>query len=174
MHYILKYSKDVEFDLDFTQLAEHMWFKTYLGESLVFSHYGTDQILNVDHRAWYAWNKSFNDSRWEKFDVQWSMENIEFIPFKKAKTDLYVQTTHKNILSVDRRALARFVYALTSPYNAQISADNGETWQNPEAFKAENVQIMTMSFEDANRISLNEAGSGLVLEDEPDRDDVFY
>jgi len=173
MNFILKYEYRTKFNLDYRTLAEHMWFDTFQGQPIDINHYGGNELLNVNHVFGLRWNKWANDQRWAKKEYSWTAEDIELTRFKKIPTNLFVTTTHKKVLSVDERALYRFIYALTAPVAAWISSDDGDTWQTPEEFKKEHRLLMNMKFELANEMSLVESET-LSPEEEEDRDDVVY
>jgi len=70
-------------NLDFRELAEKMWFKTYLDKELELSHVGNSEWLKDSYSLDLKWDKSLNDPRW--IQKNFSTEYISLTPIKNRK-----------------------------------------------------------------------------------------
>ncbi|MGL4695945.1 hypothetical protein [Enterococcus larvae] len=157
-------------DLDFRELAEKMWFKSYLSKELELSHGGNSDSLNNSYILDLKWDKSLNDKRW--IQKKFSTEHISMNPIREKKY-LYLETDHVDILTVDKRAFYVMIQELAKVVEGDISEDNMKTWLTLERFKQKYHELISMSFEEANEISLKEAAVLKCIE-EPWDNEVIY
>ncbi|MGC6767117.1 hypothetical protein [Enterococcus sp. LJL51] len=69
-------------DLDYRELAEKMWFHSFLGKELELSHEGNSEWLKDNYTLSLKWDKWDNDSRWA------SEENLKGTPDKHISLNL--------------------------------------------------------------------------------------
>ena len=69
---------------------------------------------------------------------------------------LRIITTHKDILTVDKRALYIMGIEVASVIDGQISEDDKETWLSVEEFKTKHKDLLNMTYDEAVDISLEE------------------
>ncbi|MGC6769395.1 hypothetical protein [Enterococcus sp. LJL51] len=161
-------------DLDYRELAEKMWFHSFLGKELELSHEGNSEWLKDNYTLSLKWDKWDNDSRWA------SEENLKGTPDEhislnpiRDKKYLYFETDHIDILTVDKRALYIMVQELAKTVEGLISEDGMKTWLTLEEFQKKHKNLLTIPFEEANEISLKEA-KHFQFVDEPWDNEVIY
>ena len=138
-----------------------MWFKERKGVKVGFSYAFDDNFylsLTLD-------KFSSNDERWRMADFR--IEKDSWATFKRENLNLNFEdsyesdgrekgdylriiTTHKDILTVDKRAL--YIMAI----DGHISEDDKETWLNIEEFKTKHIDLLNLTYDEAVDISLEE------------------
>ena len=151
-----------------------MWFKERKGVKVGFSYAFDDNFylsLTLD-------KFSSNDERWGMADFRigkdsWATFKRENLNFEdsyesdgREKGDyLRIITTHKDILTVDKRALYIMAIEVASAIDGQISEDDKETWLNIEEFKTKHIGLLNLTYEEAVDISLEEIKVMKVIDD---------
>ena len=114
---------------------------------------------------------SSNDERWGMADF--SVGNDPWATFKRENLNLNFEysyesdgrekgdylriiTTHKDILTVDKRALYIMAIEVASAIDGQISEDDKETWLSIEEFKTKHIDLLDLTYDEAIDISLEE------------------
>lgn len=164
------YTKKVPFG--YRELAWKMWFKERNGQEISFSHVGDDEMLQDDFyfgaelRKWAS-----VDERWDKASfiipsnpwLSLQYEDIElefehaFISDDREKGEfLRIASTHVDILTVDKRALYVMAIEVASAIDGQISEDDKETWMDVETFKELYKDVLSLTYDEAVEISLEE------------------
>ena len=164
------YTKKVPFG--YRELAWKMWFKERNGQEISFSHVGDDEMLQDDFyfgaelRKWAS-----VDERWDKASfiipsnpwLSLQYEDIElefehaFISDDREKGEfLRIASTHVDILTVDKRALYVMAIEVASAIDGQISEDDKETWLDVETFKELHKDVLSLTYDEAVEISLEE------------------
>ena len=164
------YTKKVPFG--YRELAWKMWFKERNGQEISFSHVGDDEMLQDDFyfgaelRKWAS-----VDERWDKASfiipsnpwLSLQYEDIElefehaFISDDREKGEfLRIASTHVDILTVDKRALYVMAIEVASAIDGQISEDDKETWMDVETFKELQKDVLSLTYDEAVEISLEE------------------
>ncbi|MGY3777879.1 hypothetical protein [Isobaculum melis] len=170
MKIYIKLNKTDNMNLGYRNLAEKMWFGIFNGKKLELSHGGNNETLCENFSLSLKWDKWLNDERWsqKKFDTEYIMLD----PIRN-KTILYFKTDHINILTVDKRALYTMVIEISKEVEGLISEDNMETWITVEEFINKHQEVLNLTFDEANNISLNESE---ILEEieEPWNNEVEY
>lgn len=153
------------------ELLWEMWFKEWQGHPITYSNVGDDEMLQDDFFFGVQFDKwRFNDKRWnhipyDKSDPwnSFSDENIQlefendFITDGRERGEyLRIATTHTDILTVDKRAMYIMAVEVASAIDGQISEDGKESWLSVEEFKNRHEDILSMSYEEANELSLEE------------------
>ena len=168
------YSKSVfTKKIDFTtrELVWKMWFKERNGKKISFSNVGDDAMLQDDFFFGVQFDKwRFNDKRWNHrpYDksnpwtsfsdenIQLEFENDFITDGRERGENLRIATTHTDILTVDKRAMYIMAIEIATAIDGQISEDDKESWLSVEEFKNRHEDILSMSYEEANELSLEE------------------
>ena len=144
-----------------------MWFKERKGVQISFSYARDDDFylsLTLD-------KFSSNDERWGMADF--SVGNDPWATFKRENLNLNFEysyesdgrekgdylriiTTHKDILTVDKRALYIMAIVVASAIDGQISEDDKETWLSVEEIKTKHKDQLNLTYDEAVDISLEE------------------
>lgn len=144
-----------------------MWFKERKGVKIGFSYARDDDFyfsVSLD-------KFSSNDERWGKADFR--VGNDPWATFKREKINLNFEdsyesdgrekgeylriiTTHKDILTVDKRALYILAIEVATAIDGHISEDDKETWLSIEEFKTKHADLLHLTYDEAVDISLKE------------------
>mgnify|MGYP003083305003 FL=1 len=144
-----------------------MWFKERKGVQVEFSYARDDDFyfsVSLD-------KFSSNDERWGMADF--SVGNDPWATFKRENLNLNFEysyesdgrekgdylriiTTHKDILTVDKRALYIMAIEVASAIDGQISEDDKETWLSVEEIKTKHKDQLNLTYDEAVDISLEE------------------
>ena len=159
--------------IDFTtrELVWKMWFKERKGKKISFSNVGDDAMLQDDFFFGVQFDKwRFNDKRWNHIpydksnpwtsvsdeNIQLEFENDFITDGRERGENLRIATTHTDILTVDKRAMYIMAIEIATAIDGQISEDDKESWLSVEEFKNRHEDILSMSYEEANELSLEE------------------
>lgn len=144
-----------------------MWFKERKGVKVGFSYACDDDFyfsVSLD-------KFSSNDERWGMADFKkennpWSSFKYEYLilDFEDSyESDgletgdcLRIITTHKDILTVDKRALYIMTIEIASAIDGHISEDDKETWLSVKEFKTKHADLLHLTYDEAVDISLGE------------------
>ena len=144
-----------------------MWFKERKGVQVGFSYARDDDFyfsVSLD-------KFSSNDERWGMADFKkennsWSSFKYEYLilDFEDSyESDgletgdcLRIITTHKDILTVDKRALYIMTIEIASAIDGHISEDDKETWLSVKEFKTKHADLLHLTYDEAVDISLGE------------------
>lgn len=174
------YTKEIPFD--YLELAKRMWFKERKEIPLDFS-YVWDEDLHLNLRLdkfkhnderWDSANFNTNINPWKTFEYEnltLDLENSYESDGREKGDCLRIITTHKDILTVDKRAMYIMAIEIASAIDGQISEDDKKTWLSIEEFKMRHANLLQLSYDKAVDISLEELE---VMEavDEPLWDDL--
>ena len=159
--------------IDFTtrELVWKMWFKEWNGYLITTSNVGDDEMLQDDFFFGVQFDKwRFNDKRWNHMpydknnpwnsfsdeNIQLEFENDFITDGRERGEYLRIATTHTDILTVDKRAMYIMAVEVAGAIDGQISEDEQESWLSVEEFKNRHEDILSMSYEEANELSLEE------------------
>ena len=160
--------------IDFTtrELVWKMWFKERSGKEIRYSNVGDDEMLQddfyfgVELRKWVS-----VDERWDKASFiipsnPWLSLEYESITLEFEKTFitewrergdyLRIATSHIDVLTVDKRALYIMAVEVASAIDGNISEDDKETWLDVETFKELHKDVLSLTYDEAVEISLEE------------------
>ncbi len=168
--------------IDFTtrELVWKMWFKERNGKKISFSNVGDDAMLQDDFFFGVQFDKwRFNDKRWNHIpydknnpwnsfsdeNIQLEFENDFITDGRERGEYLRIATTHTNILTVDKRAMYIMAVEVAGAIDCQISEDDKETWMDVETFKELHKDVLSLTYEQATDISVEELKSMKPLED---------
>ena len=172
------YTRKVPFG--YRELAWKMWFKERNGQEISFSHVGDDEMLQDDFFFGVQFDKwRFNDKRWNHIPYDknnpwnsFSDENIQlefendFITDRRERGDyLRIATSHTDILTVDKRAMYIMAIEVAGAIDGKISEDDKQTWMDVETFKELHKDVLSLSYDQATDISLEELKSLKPVED---------
>ena len=168
---------DFKKKIDFTtrELVWKMWFKERKGKKISFSNVGDDAMLQDDFYFGVRLHKwSSVDERWDKAPfiipsnpwLSLEYENIilefenDFITDGRERGEnLRIATTHTDILTVDKRAMYIMAIEVAGAIDGKISEDDKETWIDVETFKELHKDVLSLSYDQATDISVEELKS---------------
>ena len=164
------YTKEILFD--YLELAKKMWFDTKDGKTVDFSYFGNTLPFKTDPTIHLKLNKWMHDNRWNNVQLKEGItnefgshvyENLELDFEDNPATDyrekgdcLRLASTHLELLTVDKRAMYIMAIEITTAIDGQISEDDKKSWLSVEEFKNRHEDILSMSYEQANELSLKE------------------
>ena len=165
------YTKEIPFD--YLELAKRMWFENYQGEGIPLSYSGFLQIRDGNDIAIHLkLDKQDYDERWLYIPIQEGIKyrfysqidehlNLEFenayvTDFRENGDCLRLASTHLELLTLDKRAFYIMAIEIATIFNGQISEDDKKTWITIEEFKEKHKDILSLTFEEANEMSLEE------------------
>ena len=156
----------------YRELAWKMWFKERKGKKISFSNVGDDAMLQDDFYFGVRLHKwSSVDERWDKASFiipsnPWLSLEYESITLEFEKTFitewrehgdyLRIATTHIDVLTVDKRAMYIMAVEVASAIDGQISEDDKLTWIDVETFKELHKDVLSLTYDEAVEISLEE------------------
>ena len=165
------YTKEIPFD--YLELAKRMWFENYQGESIPLSYSGFLQIRDRNDIAIHLkLDKQDYDERWLHVPIQEGLKyrfysqideylNLDYedayvTDFRENGDCLRLASTHLELLTLDKRAFYIMAIEIATIFNGQISEDDKKTWITIEEFKEKYQGILSLTFEEANEMSLEE------------------
>ena len=153
-------------------LVWKMWFKERKGKQISFSNVGDDAMLQDDFYFGVRLHKWASvDERWDKafFIIPsnpWLSLEYESITLELEKTFitewrergdyLRIATSHTDVLTVDKRALYIMAVEVAGAIDGQISEDDKQTWMDVETFKKLYKDVLSLTYNEAVEISLEE------------------
>ena len=156
-----------DFYEEFKEIAQNMWFKERKGIPLDFS-YAWDEDLHLNLRLdkfkynderWESANFNTNINPWKTFEYEnltLDLENSYESDGREKGDYLRIISTHQDILTVDKRAMYIMAIEVASAIDGQISEDDKETWLSIEEFKEYHKDVLSLTYDEAVDISLEE------------------
>ena len=172
------YAKKITFTT--IELVWKMWFKERNGKKISFSNVGDDAMLQDDFFFGVQFDKwRFKDKRWNHIpydksnpwnsfsdeNIQLEFENDFITDGRERGENLRIATTHTDILTVDKRAMYIMAVEIASAIDGQISEDDKESWMDVETFKELHKDVLSLSYDKATDISVEELKSLKPVED---------
>ena len=165
------YTKEIPFD--YLELAKRMWFENYQGESIPLSYSGFLQIRDRNDIAIHLkLDKQDYDERWLHIPIQEGLKyrfysqideylNLDYedayvTDFRENGDCLRLASTHLELLTLDKRAFYIMAIEIATIFNGQISEDDKKTWLTIEEVKEKHQDILSLTFDKANEMSLEE------------------
>ena len=162
-----------EIPFDYLELAKRMWFENYQGEGIPLSYSGFLQIRDRNDIAIHLkLDKQDYDERWLHVPIQEGIKyrffsqideelNLDYedayvTDFRENGDCLRLASTHLELLTLDKRAFYIMAIEIATIFNGQISEDDKKTWLTIEEFKEKHQDILSLTFEEANEMSLEE------------------
>ena len=163
------------------ELVWKMWFKERNGKKISFSNVGDDEMLQDDFYFGVRLHKwSSVDERWDKApfiipsnpwlsleyeNITLEFENDFITDGRERGENLRIATTHTDILTVDKRAMYIMAIEVAGAIDGKISEDDKETWMDVETFKELHKDVLSLSYDQATDISVEELKSLKPIED---------
>ena len=154
------------------ELVWKMWFKERNGKKISFSNVGDDAMLQDDFYFGVRLHKwSSVDERWDKapfiipsnpwLSLEYESVTLEFektfiTEWRERGDYLRIATSHIDVLTVDKRALYIMAVEVASAIDGNISEDDKETWLDVETFKELHKDVLSLTYDEAVNISLEE------------------
>ena len=144
-----------------------MWFKERKGLQVGFSYardddfyfsVSLDKFSSIDERWGMADFRVGNDP-WATFkyeDINLNFEDSYESDGREKGDCLRIITTHKDILTVDKRALYIMAIEVVSAIGGHISENDKETWLSVKEFKTKHADLLHLTYDEAVDISLGE------------------
>ena len=164
------YTKEIPFD--YMELAKRMWFEKKDGIEPDLSYAGylglpIDKLsihLELDKETHGVRWRSVQIKEGIKYDflshkceyIQLDYEDAIMSDFREKGECLRIASTHFDLLTVDKRAMYIMAIEIATAIDGQISEDDKESWLSVEEFKKRHEDILSMSYEEANELSLEE------------------
>ena len=170
------YTKRVPYG--YLELAGKMWFPE--DEQISYSNAGNNDALQEDFFSNLSLRKGTADKRWSSVPLKEGVRRLfshldecidsnfedAFATDYNEKGDyLRILTTHLEVLTVDKRAMYIMALEIAKVIDGQISEDNKASWLTIEEFKRKHEDILSLTFEEANELSLTEIQTMDVVDD---------
>ena len=113
-----------------------------------------------------------HDNRWNNVQLKEGItnkfgshvyENLELdfednpaTDFRENGDCLRLASTHLELLTLDKRAFYIMAIEIATIFSGQISEDDKKTWLTIEEFKEKHQDILSITFDEANEMSLEE------------------
>jgi len=164
------YTRKVTFG--YRELAWKMWFKERNGQEISFSNVGDDEMLQNDFylslrldkwgASGYRWkdvkakggSSAINSQKYENIDLDYE-GSYESDGREKGKY-LRIASNYRDVLTVDKRAMYIMALEIATAIDGKISEDDKKTWLTVEEFKEKHQDILSLTFDEANEMSLEE------------------
>lgn len=170
------YTKRVPYG--YLELAGKMWFPE--DEQISYSNAGDNDALQDDFSLNLSLRKGTADKRWSNIPLKEGVRrlfshldeciDLEFedafaTDYNEKGNYLRILTKHLEVLTVDKRAMYIMALEIAKVIDGQISEDNKKTWLTVEEFRKKREVILSLTFEEANELSLTEIQTMDVLDD---------
>ena len=170
------YTKRVPYG--YLELAGKMWFPE--DEQISYSNAGNNDALQEDFFSNLSLRKGTADKRWSSAPlkegvrrlfshldecIEIEFENAFATDYNEKGDYLRILTTHLEVLTVDKRAMYIMALEIAKVIDGQISEDNKASWLTIEEFKRKHEDILSLTFEEANELSLTEIQTMDVVDD---------
>ncbi len=164
---------DFKKKINFTtrELVWKMWFKEWNGHPITYSNVGDDEMLQDDFYLSLRLDKwGASGSRWKDVKAKGGSainsqeyENIDLDYEGSYESDgrekgeyLRIASNYLDVLTVDKRAMYIMALEIATAIDGKISEDDKKTWITSEEFKEKHKDILSLTFEEANEMSLEE------------------
>ena len=170
------YTKRVPYG--YLELAGKMWFPEE--KQVSYSNAGDNDALQDDFSLNLSLRKGTADKRWSSIPLKEGVRrlfshldeciDLEFedafaTDYNEKGNYLRILTKHLEVLTVDKRAMYIMALEIAKVIDGQISEDNKASWLTIEEFKRKHETILSLTFEEANELSLTEIQTMDVVDD---------
>ena len=170
------YTKKVPYG--YLELAGKMWFPE--DEQVSYSNVGNNDALQEDFFSNLSLRKGTADKRWSsvplkegvrrlfshiKECIEINFEDAVATDYNEKGDYLRILTSHLEVLKVDKRAMYIMALEIAKVIDGQISEDGKASWLTIEEFKRKHEAILSLTFEEANELSLTEIQTMDVVDD---------
>ena len=170
------YTKRVPYG--YLELAGKMWFPEE--KQVSYSNAGDNDALQDDFSLNLSLRKGTADKRWSSIPLKEGVRrlfshldeciDLEFedafaTDYNEKGNYLPILTKHLEVLTVDKPAMYIMALEIAKVIDGQISEDNKKTWLTVEEFRKKHEAILSLTFEEANELSLTEIQTMDVVDD---------
>ena len=170
------YTKRVPYG--YLELAGKMWFPEE--KQVSYSNAGDNDALQDDFSLNLSLRKGTADKRWSSIPLKEGVRrlfshldeciDLEFedafaTDYNEKGNYLRILTKHLEVLTVDKRAMYIMALEIAKVIDGQISEDNKKTWLTVEEYRKKHEAILSLTFEEANELSLTEIQTMDVVDD---------
>ena len=164
------YTKEIPFN--YMELAKRMWFEEKDGIEPDLSYAGYLELPIEKLSIHLELDKKTHDDRWKsvqikegiKYDflshkseyIQLDYEDAMMSDFREKGECLRIASKHLDLLTVDKRAMYIMALEIATAIDGKISEDDKKTWLTVEEFKEKHQDILSLTFDEANEMSLEE------------------
>ena len=164
------YTKEIPFD--YMELAKRMWFEEKDGIEPDLSYAGYLELPIEKLSIHLELDKETHGDRWKsvqikegiKYDflshkseyIQLDYEDAMMSDFREKGECLRIASKHLDLLTVDKRAMYIMALEIATAIDGKISEDDKKTWLTVEEFKEKHQDILSLTFDEANEMSLEE------------------
>ena len=164
------YTKEIPFD--YMELAKRMWFEEKDGIEPDLSYAGFLELPIEKLSIHLELDKETHGDRWKsvqikegiKYDflshkseyIQLDYEDAMMSDFREKGECLRIASKHLDLLTVDKRAMYIMALEIATAIDGKISEDDKKTWLTIEEFKEKHQDILSLTFDEANEMSLEE------------------
>ena len=173
------YTKEIPFN--YLELAKRMWFEEKDGIEPDLSYAGYLDLPIDKLSIHLELDKGTHDVRWRsvqikegiKYDflshkceyIQLDYEDAMMSDFREKGECLRIASTHLDLLTVDKRAMYIMAVEVASAIDGQISEDDKLTWIDVETFKELHKDVLSLTYDQATDISVEELKNMKPVED---------
>ena len=170
------YTKRVPYG--YLELAGKMWFPE--DEQISYSNAGNNDALQEDFALNLSLRKEDADKRWDSVPlkegvrrlfshldecIEIEFENAFATDYNEKGDYLRILTSHLEVLTIDKRAMYIMAIEIATVIDGYISEDGKASWLTIEEFKRKHEAILSLTFEEANELSLTEIQTMDVVDD---------
>ena len=170
------YTKKIPYG--YLELAGKMWFPE--DEQISYSNAGNNDALQEDFFSNLSLRKGTADKRWSSVPlkegvrslfshieecIEINFEDAVATDFNEKGDYLRILTSHLEVLTIDKRAMYIMALEIAKVIDGQISEDGKNSWLTIEEFKRKHETILSLTFEEANELSLTEIQTMDVMDD---------
>lgn len=170
------YTKKIPYG--YLELAGKMWFPE--DEQISYSNAGNNDALQEDFFSNLSLRKGTADKRWSSVPlkegvrslcshieecIEINFEDAFATDFNEKGDYLRILTSHLEVLTIDKRAMYIMALEIAKVIDGQISEDGKNSWLTIEEFKRKHETILSLTFEEANELSLTEIQTMDVVDD---------
>ena len=170
------YTKKIPYG--YLELAGKMWFPE--DEQISYSNAGNNDALQEDFFSNLSLRKGTADKRWSSVPlkegvrslfshieecIEINFEDAFATDFNEKGDYLRILTSHLEVLTIDKRAMYIMALEIAKVIDGQISEDGKNSWLTIEEFKRKHETILSLTFEEANELSLTEIQTMDVMDD---------
>ena len=161
------YTKKVPYG--YLELAGKMWFPE--DEQISYSNAGNNDALQEDFFSNLSLRKGTADKRWSSVPlkegvrslfshieecIEINFEDAFATDFNEKGDYLRILTSHLEVLKVDKRAMYIMAVEVAGAIDGKISEDDKESWMDVETFKELYKDVLSLTYDEAVEISLEE------------------
>ena len=170
------YTKKIPYG--YLELAGKMWFPE--DEQISYSNAGDNDAVQEDFFSNLSLRKGTADKRWSSVPlkegvrslfshieecIEINFEDAFATDFNEKGDYLRILTSHLEVLTIDKRAMYIMALEIAKVIDGQISEDGKNSWLTIEEFKRKHEAILSLTFEEANELSLTEIQTMDVVDD---------